>query len=569
MPNKRPWYDRVICKLAKEHAGLTTRAFFKAVRRATATQDQLLREILDRTAQSRFGREHGYANVRGYDDFRRQVPIRNYDAIRPYIDAVRNGDVGALLHPAEKILMFALTSGTTAEPKYIPVTPRTLDQSRRGWNIWGLKSLADHKGTFLRHIVQVASPMNDHLAPSGVPCGAITGLLASTQKWLVKRYYTSPLAIAGIVDARSKYYTIMRLAIPKDVAWLVTANPSTLLLLARTAHEHREQMIRDVRDGTLWNELAVDPKIRHAIAPRLQPEPELARHLEQIIAGTGTLYPKDYWNLGFRAHWTGGTMGLYEAQFPKYFGDAPARDVGLIASEGRMSIPIEDFTATGIAAVTTQFFEFIPTGEYGSADPIVLRGHELREGEEYFLVLTNHSGLCRYDMGDRVRVTGWFDEAPMIEFLSRDAHTASMAGEKLTEKQVVDAMQRVFKGTAAPSLFVLSPRFEEVPRYRLYIEHDSTSALDHLPDHFDDALCNVSIEYASKRESLRLQRVELAELPAGFLTEREKRLRRQRSRTAEQFKHQYLLPRPGLDQELEAAARLGKPDQMADPVVAP
>lgn len=533
---------------------MTTRGFFQQVRHATSTQDNLWREIAKRHAESRFGREHGFNRIHSYNDFRTQIPIRSYDHVRPYIDAVRNGDVGALFNPSERILMFALTSGTTAEPKYIPVTPRTLEQSRRGWNIWGLKALIDHAGTFLRHIVQVTSPMNDHLSPSGIPCGAITGLLAATQKWLVKRYYTSPLAIGAIVDPRAKYYTIMRLAIPKDVGWLVTANPATLILLAKTAHEHRDRMIRDIHDGTLWDELPVEQGIRRAIAPRLKADRALARRLDDIASKSGALYPKDYWRLGFRAHWTGGTMGLYEAQFPKYFGDAPARDIGLIASEGRMSIPIDDFSAAGILAVATQFFEFIPASEYGTPSPTVLRSHEVCVGEDYFLVLTNHSGLYRYDMGDRVRVTGWFDEAPLIEFLSRDAHTASMTGEKLTENQVVSAMQRVFNnGAVPPNLFVLSPCFGEVPRYRLYVESESTRSMDGLAERFDGALREVSIEYASKRESMRLGGVELAALPNGFLSEREKRLRKLRSRTAEQFKHQYLLPRPGMDAELSSA----------------
>ena len=69
----------------------------------------------------------------------------------------------------------------------------------------------------------------------------------------------------------------------------------------------------------------------------------------------------------------------------------------------------------------------------------------------------------------------------------------------------------------------------------------------------DDALCQVSVEYASKRQTLRLGSVKLAVLPPGLLADRDRRLRQQRSRTSEQFKHQYLLPRPGLDADLDYA----------------
>jgi len=556
--------DHFAGRLALFHASGLTRRFFKTIQHATEAQDRLLARLIRRHVDSDFGREHHFARIRSYGDFKANVPIRRYQDLMPYIDRVRRGEVGALFHRSERILMFALTSGTTAEPKYIPITPEVLADTRRGWNIWGVKAVLDHREAFLRHIVQVTSPMDDHQAPSGVPCGAITGLLAATQKPLVRRYYTSPLAVAHIDDALSKYYTIMRLAIPKDVAWVVTANPSTLLALARTADQHREQMIRDIHDGTLWEDLSVDGNIRAELAPRLRPDPSCAGRLEQIVAKHGAMYPKDYWKLSFRAHWCGGTMGLYESQFPRYYGEVPARDIGLIASEGRMSIPIDDGTASGILAVTSQFFEFIPAEEYDAEaagsegkpsslrpEVTVLRSHELEEGGEYFLLLTNAGGLWRYDLGDRVRVTGWLGQAPLIEFLSRDAHTASLTGEKLTEDQVVMAMRKICAECGAPILnFVLSPRWGEVPRYRLYVEAAAARGLERLPQHFDRVLGEINVEYASKRKSLRLGPVEMTELPDGSLTDRDRALQRRRTGTSEQFKHQYLLPRPGLDTDL-------------------
>jgi hypothetical protein len=548
--------NSLLAKVAQAHAATMARRFLKAVDRATVTQDKLLVDLVADNAGSAFGRDNGFAGIRNYSDYAAAVPIRTYADLAPYIDRVRNGEVGALFGPGQPILMFALTSGTTAQPKYIPITPRVLADCRRGWNIWGVQALVDHSDCILRHIVQVTSPMNDHLAPSGIPCGAITGLLAATQKRLVRRFYTSPLAIAGISDSLAKYYTIMRMAIPKDVAWLVTANPSTLLVLARTADEHRERMIRDIRDGTLWADIPVACDIRAALASRLKPDAQCARRLEAIIRQHGAMYPKHFWRLGFVAHWTGGTMGLYAPMFPKYYGEVPARDIGLIASEGRMSIPLADGTADGVLAVTSQFIEFIPAGEYGTAKPTVLRSHQVREGEEYFLLLTNGSGLYRYDIGDRVRVTGWRGQAPVIEFLSRDAHTASMAGEKLTEGQVVMAMQKVRgSGGDAVADFVLAPRWAEIPRYRVYVEAAEARGVERLAERLDEALAEISVEYASKRQTLRLEAVELAELPPGFLAARDLHLRRQRSRTSEQFKHQYLLPRPGMDGELEDAAK--------------
>ncbi|MCA9255501.1 MAG: GH3 auxin-responsive promoter family protein [Phycisphaerales bacterium] len=548
------FYDTILGYLAAGQARLVTRKFFAACENATSVQDALLQRFLQATRGSDFARRFGLDRVRTYDDYVRAAPVQTYEQIRPFVDDVRAGRVEALFTSGTPILMFALTSGTTAQPKYIPVTKWVLDSSRQGWNIWGVKAILDHPGTMVRHIVQVTSPMDDHFTPAGIPCGAITGLLARNQKRLVRRYYTSPPSIARIPNAEAKYYTIMRLAVPRDVAWLVTANPATLLLLAKTANEYRETLIRDIHDGALSASMDVPDVVRASIRSRLKKQPAIARRLEQLVKTDGGLYPKRYWNLGFRAHWLGGSMGLYESQFPEWYGDTPARDIGLIASEGRMSIPVDDGSAAGVLAVRTQFYEFIPEAEYGRDNPTTLRSHEVEPGAVYFIVLTNGSGLYRYDMGDRVRVTGWRGQAPTIEFLSRDAHSSSMAGEKLTEDLVVQAMRTASADNTAIEMFVLAPRFEGTPNYRLYVDAADADRRPDLAARFEAALVASSVEYADKRKSLRLAPVEVVRLSAGFLKKRDNRLRLDRARTAEQFKHQYLLPRPNMDEDLAAAA---------------
>src|SRR5262249_17987252 len=217
--------------------------FLRDAQAAQLTQARVLREKLARNANSDFGRAHGFDRIRDQADFADRVPISTYDDLAPYIEKMKHGHSAPLLGRGQRNLMFALTSGTTREPKYIPVTSAFLAEYRRGWNAWGLRALLDHPGCFLRRIVQVSSPMNDAVTPAGVPCGAITGLMAATQKRLVRKYYTAPLAIAHIKDATAKYYTIMRLAVPRDVAFLIAANPATLLLLARTATHHRRSLI--------------------------------------------------------------------------------------------------------------------------------------------------------------------------------------------------------------------------------------------------------------------------------------------------------------------------------------
>ncbi len=258
--------------------------------------------------------------------------------------------------------------------------------------------------------------------------------------------------------------------------------------------------------------------------------------------------PADYWNVSFLACWTGGTMGLYLKDVQPWFGSVPVRDIGLIASEGRMTVPVGDGTPGGILDVAGHFYEFIPAEEIDSDKPTVLRCHELQVGQGYFLVLTTSSGLARYSIMDLVRVNEYFGEAPVLEFLSKGQRICSLAGEKLTENQVVLAGEGVRRESGwRLGDFALCPRWGKLPGYMLYVDGECEAPLDALAAGFDQALCRISMEYASKRKTLRLAEVTARYLPAGFLAELDRdSLARGRGR-AEQFKHRFLYTTPGAD----------------------
>ncbi len=549
--------DPIVARLAKWHAQRVLAGFLRATRSATHTQNRVLMAKIRRNVESAFGSDYGFARIGGYADFARQVPVLRYEDLTPYIERVKAGETGAMFGPKQKVLMFALTSGTVDTPKYVPVTEHFLREYRRGWNAFGGKALSDHSDSVLRAILQVSSRMDEEITSAGIPCGAITGIMAATQKSIVRKYYVAPLCAAHIDDPAARYYTIMRLATAVDVGFMITANPATHLKLARTADAHAEQIIRDLQDGTLDPRLDVPAGVRGALAPRLKARPRRAAELASIVERTGRLLPKDYWDLGFIANWTGGTMGLYLHDFPEYFGRTPVRDIGLLASEGRMSIPLEDGTPCGVLDVTSNFFEFIPAGEYESANPTVLRSHELAVGDEYFILLTTSAGFYRYDIGDLIRVHGYLGEAPVIEFLNKGAHVSSLTGEKLSESQAVMAFERACatRGLTA-GLFVLAPQWADPPYYRLHIEPTAdldAADLDALAPAMEEALAHVNIEYESKRKTARLDPVQLNLLPRGFLVERDHELAVEYRRANEQYKHKYLLAMPGEDGDFPLA----------------
>jgi len=559
---------------AQVHARTLMRRFFRATRRGANIQSSVLMSLVRRHADSAFGQDHGFQAIRDVHDFRRQVPVRAYAQMAPYIDRVQAGEVTALFREGERILMFARTSGSTDQPKHIPVTPGFVRDYRRGWNIFGIKALLDHPGCFVRGIVQVASRMDEGRTATGVPCGAISGLLAATQKRLVRKYYVVPPETAEIADADARYYSIVRFAVPRDVAWMVTASPATPIHLARTAETHADRLFRDIHDGTLSPPGDTPPACLPAsLRDRLTPAPRTARRLEAIASRTGRFRPRDYWRLGFLANWTGGTLGLHLREFPEYFGDTPVRDIGLLATEGRVTFGIEDRVPYGLLDVQGAFFEFLPAREdppmpdgldppQGNA-PVVspaavneaLGCHELDIGATYRVILTNSAGLYRYDLGDFVRVAGYVGQAPLLEFLHRGERVSSMTGEKLTEWQAVEAYQRACAELNLPgALFVLCPQWRQPPRYRLHVDARDMP-LARLAERVDHHLSALNLEYAAKRKSLRLGPIEPNSLPTSFLAERDARLKARRGAANEQFKRQCLYTQPGEDDDFPSDAR--------------
>jgi len=531
---------RPAARLAGIHAAGQFRAFLRAHQRTAEVQDRLLSELLRHHADTAFGEDHGFAAVRSYKDFVAAVPVGDYETHRPYVNRVLHGETAAMLPPGEKVLMFSRTSGTTGEPKHIPVTSRFLSEMRRGWNIWGLAALNDHKDAWLRAILQISSPMREIDSPSGRPCGAISGLLAATQKSIVRRMYVLPPAAAEIADPQAKNYVTLRCAVARDVAFITTANPSSTIKLIETGQAHAERLIRDVADGTVNPPGEFSPKA--AAAFHFKRQPALARRLEEGIRRDGRLLPRHFWRLSYLANWTGGTLRLYLRRLGELFGPLPVRDIGLLASEGRFSVPLGDGTAAGVAEITGNFLEFIPAEHAEQANPPTVRAHEVQVGREYSLVITNWAGLWRYNMDDRVRVTGRLGQSPVFEFLSRGAHTASITGEKITEYQVVEAMRRAAAAASAQvERFVLQGRFASTPFYELRIELPATLPAEKLTRLMDEELAGLNVEYRSKRAGGRLGPIRPVILAAGTLEQAERREIALRGGRGEQYKHKYLL----------------------------
>ncbi|HET6423757.1 MAG TPA: GH3 auxin-responsive promoter family protein, partial [Planctomycetaceae bacterium] len=366
--------------------------------------------------------------------------------------------------------------------------------------------------------------------------------------WIVRRGYVLPPESGKLADYRAKYYLAWRVGLGRTVGSWMSPNPSTLLNLARFGSDHADSLLRDLRDGTLSRDFEWPESVRQAIRSQLAPQPQRVRQLEGILNQTGGLRPRDVWpELKLLGCWTGGSMGTYLRSFPEFFGDAAVRDLGLLASEGRMTFPLADGTPAGVLEIVSNFFEFIPVSEIDSPQPTILEAHELQEGGEYFILLTNASGLYRYNIHDVVRCTGFQERTPLLEFLNKGSGFCSVTGEKLTDYQVATAMaQTLSERKLSVSAFALAPVWDDpdLPSYSLFIEDGELGDLAGFAESMDRKLHELNIEYASKRSSQRLGPIHVVTKPRGFWDQWDHQRLQKSGGTVEQYKRPALLQQP-------------------------
>ena len=101
---------RPVAYLAGRHAARQTKTFLQAHQRTAQVQQQLLRSLLAAHAETQFGRDHGFAKIADYRDFRTAVPIGSYESLEPYIQRVLDGHSDALLPAGEQAMMFSMAA---------------------------------------------------------------------------------------------------------------------------------------------------------------------------------------------------------------------------------------------------------------------------------------------------------------------------------------------------------------------------------------------------------------------------------------------------------------------------
>lgn len=377
------------------------------------TQQRVLREILREAEHTEFGKEHDFARVASTSDYRKLVPLTEWDDYVSYSERMKKGESDITF--SGKALSFNISAGTTSpQLKYIPVSALQSKAFKLVERLRQIRYFIAEPGLMQGILMPLVNTPERETTESGIPAGNASGM--TIQRSGIKDKMAFPLSVFQISDNRERDYQIMLSAISHRNVYVIAGNNAGRMTeLVRMAQQRRTDIIRDMEH--------IDP----------------ARADE--LRGMKDFTPAEYWkDLKLGLFWLSASVGKYVDELrPLLPKTARLMDVGYGSSEAKFNIPLNPGETSGVLSTATAFYEFIP--EEGGTP---LMAHETEVGKNYELVITTWGGLYRYNMKDVVRVTGFAGNTPLIEFQYKSIEVLNMVDEKLPASLVCDIIRQYF-----------------------------------------------------------------------------------------------------------------------------
>lgn len=490
--------------------------FRRAARKPLLKQQRVLQHIIQMQCNTKFGKSHHFNTITDITSFKKQVPIQSYSTLRSYIEKQIAGQHALT---KEQPLFYARTSGTTGDPKYIPVLSETIKEQQRSLAIFSYLQYRAQPQAFSGKLLAIPGPYEEGTFDSGVSFGSISGLMYTSMPRHLKDKYVIPASVFSLEDYNLKYRLILRLTLPyTNLSYLASANPTTFKKLLDELNSGWDTLLNDLTSGGFHDLDTLPDTVRDDVRSLLMAYPQRAQELKALISSPKTLTFNDVWpNIRLVVTWMGGSCGIainhIKPAFPK---ETTFIDLGYLSSEMRGTITLDASSNGGLPTLMDHFFEFTEVNQYEEGSRETLTIDELEEGKQYFIMVTTSAGLYRYFMNDIVEVTGKYKETPLLSFVQKGKGVTNITGEKLSEKQLIMSLEAIQEKYKIDIPFYVALACVEQARYLLYVEMKSAyKAIPELVDEIEFYLCKHNVEYASKRESVRLNPIEVKRIKPG------------------------------------------------------
>ena len=413
--------------LAKVYAARTYKKINNWSSNPIETQNRVFKSLISEAATTKFGVDHDFIEISSHEDFIKRVPVRDYEALKPYVDKVVAGDSNVLWKG--KPLYFAKTSGTTSGAKYIPITkesmPSHVEAAKNAILLYihetGNTQIVDRKMIFLQ-----GSPVLEN--KNGVQLGRLSGIVAHyVPKYLQKNRLPS-LETNCIEDWETKVNKIVQETLNEDMS-IIAGIPSWVQMYFEKIIEQKGQKVGEV-----------------------------FKNFNLFIFGGVNYEP-------------------YRSKFEALIG-RKVNSVELYpASEGFFAFQDRQNAKGMLLQLDSgMFYEFIAADTFFETSSKRLTLKDVKIGVNYVIIISTNAGLWAYNIGDTIQFTCL---APFRVIVSgRIKHFISAFGEHVIAKEVEHALLSALNETdISVSEFTVAPQIEPsngLPYHEWFIEFETT-----------------------------------------------------------------------------------------------
>lgn len=413
------------------------------------TQQKVFNDLIRQAKETQFGKDHKFNEIKTFEDFAKQVPIRDYEELKPYVDRVVKGEENILWKG--KPLYFAKTSGTTSGAKYIPLTKESMPfhiQAARNAILsyiheTGKADFVDGKMIFLQ-----GSPILEE--KNGIKLGRLSGIVAHfVPKYLQKNRMPS-WETNCIEDWETKVDAIVEETFNEDMA-VISGIPSWVQMYFEKLHQKAQK-----------------------------PVGELFKNFNLFIYGGVNYEP-------------------YRAKFENLIGRKVDSIELFPASEGFFAYQ-DSQKEKGMLLLLNSgiFYEFVKADEFFTENPKRYTIGEVELNINYVLIISTNAGLWSYNIGDTIQFTSLKPYRVIVS--GRIKHYISAFGEHVIGKEVEHALQEAMENTdIRVNEFTVAPQIAPetgLPYHEWFIEFENEpNNLEEFALKIDNAMRKQNVYY--------------------------------------------------------------------------
>ncbi|XP_067100775.1 GH3 domain-containing protein isoform X1 [Osmerus mordax] len=407
-------------------------------------QEETLLKRLRKNAQTYYGKQYDFSSIKDCETFCLRHPVTTYEHYRELVKRIALGEDKVII--ADKPLILALTSGTSGASAMLLSTKDTNTEFLRGVAVcldamWGAFPASES----LQRTTKLFYTPTFRQSEAGIPIGPNSSTPASSRHML--NLYTTPAPAFQVPSEKDTLYLHLLFALKDPSVGTLESNFASTVFYAFSAlQDCWQELVEDIELGHISQKLALESAVRTSLESLMKPDPGRASELRaQFHQGFLGIAKRLWPQLNLVLTVDSGSNQIYgEMLRDHYCQGVPFYSPFYAATEGLIGVNLwpEEQHRRYLLCPRSMFCEFLPEANLDQEQPKTLLMDQVEEGHNYELVVTNASGLFRYRIGDIVKVVGFHNQCPVVEFKYRRGQMLSVRGEKISEAVFLGALKK-------------------------------------------------------------------------------------------------------------------------------